>query len=104
MARAYLALALGQSRAGLGLSRLYRSFVELFALRPRAQPGLVSRPLTSRAENDDGYDSSLSGLFAPQSSAVGARRSPRSFWRLLLAVALLGLALWPRQEIGRAHV
>jgi outer membrane beta-barrel protein len=72
-------------------------FLGRLEARPRAQGRLVAGALTSRAENDEGYDSSVSGLFAPQSSAVGARRSPRSFWRLLLALALLSIVLSPQR-------
>ena len=50
---------------------------------------------TSRAENAKGYDSSVTGLFAPPSSAAGARRFPRSSW-LLLLLAVVGVVVTPR--------
>ncbi len=51
---------------------------------------------TSRDENTKGYDSSVSGLFAPLHSAAGARRSTKSFWSLILALAVLGVVFTPR--------
>ena len=44
----------------------------------------------------NGYDSSVAGLFAPKTSAAGARRSKRSLWSLLLPLAALGALLTPR--------
>jgi len=56
----------------------------------------VPGTLTSRAEIGEGYDSSVAGLFAPKTSAAGARRLQRSFWPLLLALAVFGSLLGPR--------
>jgi len=64
-----------------------------------------SEAFTSRAEKAKGYDSSVTGLFAPPSSAAGARRFPSSFcgpyrsalrhvW-LLLVLAVLGVVATP---------
>jgi outer membrane beta-barrel protein len=65
--------------------------------RSAGAPGPPSwQRLTSCAEKAEGYDSSLQGLFAPPYSPTGARRSPRRYWPLLLALAALGALTVPR--------
>ncbi len=64
---------------------------------PASLPGTFGKTgVTSRAEMAKGYDSSVTDLFAPKTSTAGARRSKRSFWSLLLALAVFGGLLAPR--------
>jgi outer membrane beta-barrel protein len=67
-------------------------FRAVLEIRPASQGPLV----TSRAENAKGYDSSVSGLFAPSRSAAAACRPLRSFWPWLLALSLFGALSLPR--------
>ena len=54
------------------------------------------RPRTSLAEIAKGYDSPVSGLFAPLTPAAGARRSIRPVWLLSLALLMCGWLAAPR--------
>lgn len=65
-----------------------------------ARRGKKSLALTSRAEKVDGYDSSVTGLFARLVFAPGVRRSSSPIWPLLrpllLALSVLGALALPR--------